>query len=110
MHILDRHGSEEELGMYDEQEILELVQAGTSVGQHWGYQGDGTGRPIYGLFFYGRPLAVAISVGSNGYVVGMNRQSYELLKQQNNISDRKLSFLASWPVADPPERRHSFSF
>jgi hypothetical protein len=49
-----------------------------------GIQGKkGRSRPIYGLFFYNEPLAVAVQVGSNGFVVSMNRKSLDGLVEKN---------------------------
>ncbi|MDY3521489.1 hypothetical protein JSO54_02760 [Riemerella anatipestifer] len=40
-----------------------------------GYQGSGTGRPIYELIYKGTKQKVAITIGSNGFVVGANPTS-----------------------------------
>lgn len=37
-----------------------------------GYQGSGTGRPIYESMINGKKYKIAITVGNNGYVVGAN--------------------------------------
>ena len=37
-----------------------------------GYQGRGTGRPIYEFVYNGEVRQVAITVGSNGFIVGAN--------------------------------------
>lgn len=40
-----------------------------------GYQGKGTGRPIYELIYKGTKQHVAITTGSNGFIVGANSTS-----------------------------------
>ncbi len=47
---------------------MRAVQEGEIVG----HQGAGTGRPIYQVEYDGTTLKVAITVGSNGYIVGAN--------------------------------------
>lgn len=47
------------------------VKSGTIVG----YQGRGKGRPIYEFIYKGKTRRVAISIGSNGYIVGANPKS-----------------------------------
>ncbi len=37
-----------------------------------GYQGRGTGRPIYEIEYNGKLQRVAVTVGDNGYIVGAN--------------------------------------
>ena len=37
-----------------------------------GYQGRGTGRPIYEFTYNGEIHKVAITVGNNGFIVGAN--------------------------------------
>lgn len=37
-----------------------------------GYQGRGTGRPIYEVMFNGNKHHTARTVGSNGFIVGAN--------------------------------------
>jgi Transposase and inactivated derivatives len=40
-----------------------------------GYQGTGTGRPIYEYTFNGQTHRMAITVGDNGFIVGANPTS-----------------------------------
>lgn len=40
-----------------------------------GYQGRGQGRPIYEFTYEGTTRRIAITIGSNGYVVGANPKS-----------------------------------
>lgn len=37
-----------------------------------GYQGSGTGHPIYETVINGKKYNLAVSVGDNGYIVGAN--------------------------------------
>ena len=56
-------------------EIKDLVMTALEKGEIVGYQGKGTGRPIYEVVFKGEKQRVAITVGNNGFVVGANPQS-----------------------------------
>ena len=72
----------EELEEYQPQQLTELAEASTSIGLPMGVQGKkGRSCPIYGLFFYNEPLAVAVQVGSNGFVVSMNKKSLDHLAE-----------------------------
>lgn len=42
-----------------------------------GYQGRGEGRPIYEFTYEGTTRLIAISVGSNGYIVCANPRSVQ---------------------------------
>ncbi|OAX82789.1 hypothetical protein ACJ72_02861 [Emergomyces africanus] len=62
------------------EQLTEVAEAATTVGYPGGQQGGykkGPGRPIFALAFYEKLVAVAISVGSKGFVVGMNRSSLD---------------------------------
>jgi uncharacterized protein YukE len=52
--------------------IPDLVMKAATEGKIVGYQGKGTGRPIYEVEFNGQPIRVAVTVGSNGFIVGAN--------------------------------------
>lgn len=71
-HMLDHALEFERLGIQRE-ELVEVAQATTSVGTYAGRQNT---RPVMLLLYKDTPLAVAITVGSNGFVVGMNHQSF----------------------------------
>ncbi|WP_171304781.1 hypothetical protein [Acinetobacter soli] len=47
---------------------MEAVKGGKIIG----YQGKGTGRPIYETVINGEKRAIAISIGNNGFIVGAN--------------------------------------
>lgn len=82
-HILAEHSKEFE--NYEPQQLMELAQASTSIGLPMGIQGKkGRSRPIFGLFFYDKPLAVAVQVGSNGFVVSMNKKSLDAVVAANS--------------------------
>jgi len=55
-----------------ESSIPDLIETAITGGKLLGYQGRGVGRPIYEVLFEGKILKIAITVSSNGYVVGMN--------------------------------------
>ncbi len=48
--------------------VMQVVTEGNIVG----YQGGGTGRPIYQTTINGQPQRIAVTVGSNGFIVGAN--------------------------------------
>ncbi|HZG14451.1 MAG TPA: polymorphic toxin-type HINT domain-containing protein, partial [Candidatus Bathyarchaeia archaeon] len=56
-------------------EIPDLVMEALNQGKLVGYQGKGTGRPIYEVVFNGQKQRVAITVGNNGFIVGANPSS-----------------------------------
>lgn len=55
-----------------EAEIPSVVMKAVSQGKIVGYQGSGTGRPIYEITVNGQPQYIAVTVGNNGYIVGAN--------------------------------------
>ncbi|KAL2361690.1 hypothetical protein RJZ56_005438 [Blastomyces dermatitidis] len=96
-HMLNHAAEFEELGITKDR-LAELAEAATTVGYLGGMQGHRQpGRPIFALSFYGKLVAVAISVGSNGFVIGMNRSSLDRCLEENNIRRDELADLASWP-------------
>ena len=56
----------------------------------------GPGRPILLLFFHDKPIAVAISVGDNGFVAGMNPRNFEEFRDEAGIS-LDLMNIPTWP-------------
>lgn len=50
----------------------ELISVSLENGKIVGYQGRGTGRPIYEFTYNGEIHKVAITVGNNGFIVGAN--------------------------------------
>ncbi|NWA64206.1 hypothetical protein HX773_25290, partial [Pantoea sp. B9002] len=71
-HIIKEHGSQfSQIGV-PESQIPNVVMKAVSDGKVVGYQGAGTGRPIYETTINGKKYNIAITVGNNGYVVGAN--------------------------------------
>ena len=71
-HIIGEHGAEFAAHGYSEAEIPDLLRQALQSGKIIGYQGKGAGRPIYEVMFGGKLVKIAITVGSNGYIVGAN--------------------------------------
>ncbi|GIJ85024.1 hypothetical protein Asppvi_003879 [Aspergillus pseudoviridinutans] len=101
-HILDKHGKEfERLGEEKETKLMELAETSTSIGLRMCAQKS---RPIFGLFFHGNLLAVAIQAGDNGFVVSMNTKSFDRMKDEvakhggTEQLEKLLRELHSWPI------------
>jgi hypothetical protein len=71
-HVLATHGRQFLAHGFGESEVPDLLRTALQEGRIVGYQGVGTGRPIYELVFGGKVVKVAITVGANGYIVGAN--------------------------------------
>ncbi|WP_333983156.1 DUF637 domain-containing protein [Burkholderia gladioli] len=71
-HIIEEHGGEfANMGVSPAQ-IPEVVMKAVTEGNIVGYQGSGTGRPIYEVAVNGQRQRIAVTVGSNGFIVGAN--------------------------------------
>ncbi len=70
-HILDHADDFAKKGIQQNQ-IKDLVMESLTNGKVVGYQGRGTGRPIYEVTFGGKTYHTAITVGDNGFIVGAN--------------------------------------
>jgi hypothetical protein len=70
-HILEHADDFSNKGIQQNQ-IQDLVMESLTNGEVVGYQGSGTGRPIYKVVFNGQTQHTAITVGSNGFIVGAN--------------------------------------
>ena len=71
-HIIEGHASEfANIGVSEDQ-IPRVVMQAVTEGNIVGYQGSGTGRPIYQTTINGQPQRIAVTVGSNGFIVGAN--------------------------------------
>jgi hypothetical protein len=68
-HIVRRHGAEFATKGIPENQIPEFVMRAVTEGTQVGVQGT---RPIYQLIFNDKVYRVAVTVGSNGYIVGAN--------------------------------------
>ena len=72
LHIIDEHGRQfAQIGVPEEQ-IPSVVMRAVTEGKLIGYQGSGTGRPIYEININGQSQRIAVTVGHNGYIVGAN--------------------------------------
>ena len=69
-HILDAHESNFNDKGIKTSDIPDFILSAVSEGKIVGYQGKGTGRPIYEIEYNGETQLVAVTVGSNGYIVG----------------------------------------
>lgn len=71
-HILDAHEANFNSKGITTEKISDFVLSAAAQGKIVGYQGKGTGRPIYEVSYNGSTYKIAITVGSNGYIVGAN--------------------------------------
>lgn len=75
IHIIAEHTNDfANIGVRQDQipvVILQAVTQGTIVG----YQGAGTGRPIFETLVNGKPQLIAVTIADNGYIVGANPRS-----------------------------------
>jgi RHS repeat-associated protein len=71
-HIVGQHGDDFARRGISVDQIPDLVTNAASNGRIVGYQGAGTGRPIYEVVFDGSTHRVAVTVGNNGFIVGAN--------------------------------------
>ncbi|MBB4929357.1 Flp pilus assembly pilin Flp [Lipingzhangella halophila] len=74
-HILGEHSDDFARRGISENEVPDLVTKAASEGRQVGTQGRGNGRPIYEVEFNGETHRVAVTVGSNGFIVGANPAS-----------------------------------
>jgi hypothetical protein len=83
----------------NEKLFLELIEAATKFGHFIKFQSEThrTPRLIVALFFYGQPIAVAITIGENGCIVGANFSSWVRLKKEVMMTDEELEVVARWP-------------
>ena len=71
-HILQAHGSEFVNKGISLTELPGYMMDALKTGKIIGYQGRGKGRAIYEFTYQGKIQRVAITVSSNGYIVGAN--------------------------------------
>lgn len=71
-HIVERHGVDFARIGVAEKDIPRTVMDAVTQGKIVGYQGRGTARPIYELSVDGQTRRIAVTTGSNGFVVGAN--------------------------------------
>ena len=70
-HVMDHADQFADIGV-PQDKVGQFVFDAATTGKIVGYQGKGTGRPIYEFLFEGRPYKVAVTVGNNGFIVGAN--------------------------------------
>ena len=75
VHIIERHGKEFAEKGISEKQIPEMLFKALDDDNIVGYQGKGKGRPIYEFDYGGQTHKWAITIGDNGFVVGINRRS-----------------------------------
>ncbi len=71
-HIIGEHAKDFANIGVSEAQIPDVVMKAVSEGKIVGYQGEGTGRPIYETIINGEVHRLAITVSSNGFMVGAN--------------------------------------
>lgn len=71
-HITEEHGSQFAQMGVSEAQIPSVVMKAVTEGKLIGYQGSGMGRPIYETVINGQNQRIAVTVGSNGFIVGAN--------------------------------------
>ena len=76
-HIVDAHGEDFAKQGVAEAEIPQYVMTAVKYGTIVDYQGRGQGRPVYEFTYEGITRRIAITIGSNGYVVGANPKSVQ---------------------------------
>ncbi|BCS88785.1 hemagglutinin repeat-containing protein [Pseudodesulfovibrio sediminis] len=76
-HIIERHASQFVAKGIPENEILDAIYQAIKENNIIGYQGKGTGRPIFEYTYNGKRQRIAITVSENGFVVGANPKSIE---------------------------------
>ena len=74
-HIIDAHGADFANQNITQEEIPQYIMSAIKYGTIVGYQGRGQGRPIYEFTYEHTIRRIAITVGSNGYIVGANPKS-----------------------------------
>jgi uncharacterized protein YukE len=70
-HVMDHADQFADIGVPREK-VGQFVFDAATTGKIVGYQGKGTGRPIFEFLFEGKPYKVAVTVGNNGFIVGAN--------------------------------------
>lgn len=71
-HIIKDHGTDFANKGIAQDQIPDYITKALSDGKVVEYQGRGTGRPIYEFTYNGTTQRVAITTGSNGFIVGAN--------------------------------------
>lgn len=74
-HIVDAHETHFNNNGISSDDIADFVLTAVTKGKIVGYQGKGTGRPIFEVTYKGNVKKVAVTIGDNGYIVGANPKS-----------------------------------
>jgi hypothetical protein len=71
-HILSAHGDDFVKNGIAKKDVADFVFDASTKGKIVGYQGKGQERPIYEYLYKGKTKRVAVTTGSNGFIVGAN--------------------------------------
>jgi hypothetical protein len=71
-HIIARHSDDFAAVGIPDKRIADAVMRAATKGEVVGYQGVGTGRPIYEVVINGQRQHIAVTTSSNGFIVGAN--------------------------------------
>ncbi|KAL3302292.1 hypothetical protein RB213_003001 [Colletotrichum asianum] len=114
MQVPDKKSAFEGVGIPVKQQREKLpvmCEAMTTAGRHIGYQSEDhpTPRPVMATYMDGRVMKASLTVGNNGFVVGVNPQGSKLPPSacaRGEVSDRTMEKLYSYPL-NCPDRRHT---
>ena len=71
-HIVVEHANDFEKQGVLQKDLPRYIMSAIESGKIVGYQGRGTGRPIYEFVYNGEVCRIAITVSDNGFIVGAN--------------------------------------
>lgn len=72
VHIIQQHGTDFANKGILQNQIPDYIMTALDSGRIIGYQGRGTGRPIYEFTYHNVVHQAAVTTGSNGFIVGAN--------------------------------------
>jgi len=72
LHIIGEHQTDFAKMGATVSDIPQIVMDAVTEGNIIGYQPPGVGRPIFVTSFNGQQYKIAVTIGSNGYIVGVN--------------------------------------
>ena len=75
LEFIDAHETHFNNNGISSDDIADFVLTAVTKGKIVGYQGKGTGRPIFEVTYKGNVKKVAVTIGDNGYIVGANPKS-----------------------------------
>ncbi|OHF00473.1 hypothetical protein CORC01_04223 [Colletotrichum orchidophilum] len=85
-----------------------MFEAATTAGRHITTQGRTDDRRIMSTYVEGRVMKTAVTVGSNGYVVGANPVTTNFMVRPGDpgeVSDRTMENLYNYPLNCPDRRQ-----